>query len=603
MMQSMRDNMKIIIWLTAIAFLVGFGILQLGGVLNPPQSSGPTGVIAKINGEPVRYEEFMRVYQADLAELRKSRELNQGEDSYVREQVWQQMIQAKLMTQEIKRRGITVTPDEIKTSIRMAPPQFILEVPGFQTDGNFDYRKYLAELDNPKSQVPWDQVEAYVAVALPQQKLQDAIVAAAKISEADVRERFLRGKEQLRVRYLHFPIDSFPVDTSRIGGADIETYYRSHPDEFTGPAEVRLQVGLVRRLPRDADFSAAMERMRGLRSEILAQPDSFEMYARMYSEILSAQGGGKAPEIPYASMRPPFQAVVKTLQPGQISEIAREERSLHLFRLDGRRQDATTKQIYITYHEIAIRVEPGPETIREIRKEVDGLMAEARKDGLTKACTRRGIATRETEFFSEGKSGNSVFQRFPETETWAFTAKVGAVSRPVPHENGWYVYQILERLPAGLRPLGQARIFTRERLIRSLQVARAMDAAAQARAAILAGASEADAAKRFHGAIGTAEGTTRAGTIVGIGAEPKVVGALFVTPVGVWTQALEGTTGGFLGLVEEHTRPTEEEFKAEMLQLRNSMITERRQALFNEWLKQRRREAKIEDYRENFFEV
>src|SRR5437867_6967694 len=58
MMQSMRDNMKVIIWVTAIVFLVGFGILQLGGVLNPPSGSGPAGVIAKINGEPIRYEDF-----------------------------------------------------------------------------------------------------------------------------------------------------------------------------------------------------------------------------------------------------------------------------------------------------------------------------------------------------------------------------------------------------------------------------------------------------------------------------------------------------------------------------------------------------------------
>jgi len=74
MMQSMRDNMKVIIWVTAIVFLVGFGILQLGGVLNPPSAAGPAGVIAKINGEPVRYQEFMGTYQNIVNQVRQQRE-------------------------------------------------------------------------------------------------------------------------------------------------------------------------------------------------------------------------------------------------------------------------------------------------------------------------------------------------------------------------------------------------------------------------------------------------------------------------------------------------------------------------------------------------
>ena len=241
MMQSMRDNMKVIIWATAIVFLVGFGVLQLGGVLNPPSGrGGPAGVIARINGEPVRYEEFNGMYQNILNSVRQSREIKEGEDSYIREQAWSDMVTSKLVQQEVRRRGITVTADEIKTMIRASPPEFVMQAPGFQTNGQFDYRKYLAELDNPNSQVPWAQVEDYVAQTLPQQKLQQEIVATAKVSEADVRERFQLVNDKMKVRYISFAADSFPVDTTKIGGADIETYYRTHPEEFTGPPEVTL---------------------------------------------------------------------------------------------------------------------------------------------------------------------------------------------------------------------------------------------------------------------------------------------------------------------------------------------------------------------------
>ena len=603
MMQSMRDNMKVIIWVTAIVFLVGFGILQLGGVLNPPAASGPAGVIAKVNGEPIRYEEFMAVYQNGLNQVRAEREVRPGEDSYIREQAWEQILQQKLMQQEVRRRHIRVTADEIKTAIRFAPPDFVIRAPGFQTNGQFDYKKYLAELDNPNSAVPWAQVEAYVAETLPQQKLQEQVISEVKVSEADVRDRFLLANEKIDARFLYFPIDSFQVDTTQIGGADIETYYRSHPDEFSGPPEVKLQVSMVPRRPRDPDFAAAIERMRGIRDQLLAQPDSFAKYARTYSEISSAQAGGETGDAPYVNLRPKMQAALKLIQPGQLSQPVQEERSVHLFRLDKRWADPKTGMEMVHYHEIAFRVEPSAESIREARKGVDDLIAAAKRNGLAKAATSKGFQTTETPYFREGNSRNQVFQNFPELETWAFQAKVGSVSHPVPSEMGWYVYQILDREKAGLRSIGESRLGARALLIMSLQIGRATDAATQARAALLGGMPEAEVAKRFHASPGQLTGITRSGYLGQYGAEPKIVGSLFTVTPGSWSAPLVGKWSTGLAFVTNHARPTEEEYRKQAPQVRQQLLNEGQQLRFSEWLKELRKRARIEDYRENYFEA
>ncbi len=603
MMQSMRDNMKVIIWLTAIIFLVGFGVLQLGGVLNPPNAAGPAGIIAKINGESIRYEEFMGMYQNIVNQYRQNHELKEGEDSYIREQAWENMVQSRLVGQEVRRRRIFASPEEIKISIRYAPPQFVTAAPGFQTNGQFDYRKYLAELDNPNSQVPWAQVEAYVAETLPQQKLQQEIASTAKVSEADVRERYQLINEKLRIRYVAFVADSFVVDTSRIGGADIETYYKSHPEEFTGPPEVKLQVTLIPRRPKDADFAVARERMLGIREQIAALPDSFAKYARTYSEAGSNIRGGENPDIQYSQIRPTFQEGLKTIQPGQLSDVIREERSVHLLRLDKRWMDPKSNQMMVHYHEIAFRVEPGADAIRDARKAVSAVVADARKGGLAKAALHAGYATQETPFFREGKSNNQIFQRFPEMETWCFQAKEGSVSHPIPTENGWYLYQILERQPAGLRPLIQARVFARERLVHSLQLARATDAANQARAALAAGSNDIEVAKRFHGITGIATEVTKNGYLGSLSAEPKIVGGLFSTPTGTWSRPLTGNWNAVVGFVLEHSKPTEEEFRKMAPEIRNAILNERRQTRFTDWLLEMRKKAKIEDYRENYFEA
>ena len=606
MMQSLRDNMKLIIWITAIVFLVGFGILQLGGVLgDQPGTSGPKGIIAEINGDPVRIEEFNQTVAQMTARLQAERPLQPGEDSYVREQAWQTIVRNKLLEQEARRRGLTATPEEIKMALRVSPPEFIVQSGAFNTNGQFDYRKYLAELDNPNSQLPWAQVEAMVAQNLPMQKLQEEVVAAAKVSDGDVRDRFLLQNDNLKFHFVQFQPDSFPVDTTRIGGADIESYYKAHPSEFTGPEEVKVKVIMIPRKPDASDFSIEKERLRAVLDMARAQPDSFPSLARSYSEIGSASRGGDPGGEPFFDdMRPAFRKALQNMQPGQISDIIQEERSLHIFKIEGRRMDPQIKRERIKYREIAVRVEPGNNAIRVTRELVENARKDAEKSGIEAAATRMGIRPFTSQYFTYGQSGNDILQRFPEVESWMFRAKPGSVSTSVPSENGYYLFQIADRRQAGLRPLSKITDEVKAKLIQSLQMARAKEAAEQARAALVAGGKESEVVARLHGRSMVAEGVTRNGFIGPVGErEPRVAGALFTLPPGTWSPVLIGQTGVFVANVDFHNAPTEEDFKKQEAQVRNSLLGERRQVLYIEWMQDLRRRAKIKDYRSNFFEA
>ena len=100
--------------------------------------------------------------------------------------------------------------------------------------------------------------------------------------EPNVREvfRVLLQNETLHLKFVAVHPDSFQIDTTRIGGADIESYYKAHPEEFTGPAEVKVQVLMVPRLPDETDFSVSRERLQGVLDEVRAAPDSVESSAR-----------------------------------------------------------------------------------------------------------------------------------------------------------------------------------------------------------------------------------------------------------------------------------------------------------------------------------
>jgi len=604
MMQGLRDNMKLIIWITAVVFLVGFGILQLGGVLDQGTQRAPSGVIAMINGEPVHIQEFNQVYNTMVQQLTKERPMQEGEDSYVREQAWQQIVRNTLIEQEAKRRGIQVTPDEIKASIRLTPPDFIVQAPAFQTDGKFDYRKYLSEVDNPNSQLPWNQVEAFVAATLPAQKLQDQVIAEAKVSEGDIRERFMLLNDKMKLQYLAFDPDGFPVDTTRIGGADIESYYKAHPDEFTGPAQIKVQVTMVPRVPNKSDFAAGRERLQGILDQLKAQPDSFESYAKTYSEIGSAQNGGNPMGEPYFDdLRPAFRNGLRNVKAGEISPIMQEVKSLHIFRVDKLYPDPKTARTRIKYHEIAIRVNPGADAIRDARDQVNKVQKDASREGLGATATKYGLRTFTSDYFAEGQSQNSVFERFPELETWCFQAKPGDVSRPVPTEDGWYVYQVADHRNPGLRPLTAVKDDVKKALIHSLRVARAEQVADQARAAAMAGTKLDALAQQYRARTGVADEVTRNGNMTTLGRDPKSVGVIFTLPAPSWTPVFSGPAGVFFAYVESHQTPSEQEYQKQAPTIRDSILNERRRVAFAEWIAELRRKAKIVDYRENFFEA
>lgn len=608
MMQSLRDNMKLIIWITAIVFLVGFGILQLGGVFGnqPGPQRGPTGVIAEINGEPIHLQEFNQLVTNMTQQLEQTRQLQPGEDSYIREQAWQTIVRNRLLLQEAKRRHLDATPDEIKMALRVAPPDFIVQSGAFKgANGQFDYKKYLAELNNPNSQVPWDQVEALVAENLPLQKLQEQVVASAKVSEGDVRDRFLLQNDRIKIHGIQFPADSFAIDTTRIGGADIESYYKSHPDEFTGPEDVKISVILVPRKPDASDFAGERERLRAVLDMARAQPDSFASLAKSHSDIQSAvRGGDPGTEPFFDEMRPIFRQGLRNVQPGQISDILQEERSLHIFKVEKRYMDPKTKREKIKYREIAVKVDPGSNAVRAARDIATKVEAEAKKSGEQATATRFGLRTYTSDYFSYGNSQNDVLARFPEVETWMFRSKPGAISAPVPTENGYFIFEVADHRAAGLRPLNTVEVEAKARLMHSLRLQRAKEAAEQARPALVGGASAAEVAAKFHGKVTDADGVTRNGYVPAVGdREPKVIGVLFAMQPGTWSPPLVGQTGAFVEQLVEHKAPTEEDFQKQAPQVRESLLNERRQVAFVEWMQNLRRKASIKDYRDQYFEV
>jgi hypothetical protein len=74
-------------------------------------------------------------------------------------------------------------------------------------------------------------------------------------------------------------------------------------------------------------------------------------------------------------------------------------------------------------------------------------------------------------------------------------------------------------------------------------------------------------------------------------------------PTQSWSPVITGNSAVFIAYVQDHTKPNEEQYEQQKAQIRQSLVNERRRVVFDEWLQQVRRDAKIEDFREEYFEV
>ena len=138
MMQSMRASAKYIFWFLLVAFVGAFlftdasGLLGIGGVT-------PTTPVAVVNGTDIRYIDWTtRVNQEIQAAQQGGRSLSQDETRQIENAIFDQMVADVLLEQEYRRRGITVSDEEIRQYARFSPPPWVQNAPDLQTDGRFD---------------------------------------------------------------------------------------------------------------------------------------------------------------------------------------------------------------------------------------------------------------------------------------------------------------------------------------------------------------------------------------------------------------------------------------------------------------------------------
>lgn len=594
MMRTMRENTKVIMVITTIAF-VALMVFEWGMDLSgrtSAQASG--GEIGRVNGESISYEEFRRVYSAlyDQQSQFMDRPMTAAEIREIENAAWEQVVLDRLVNQEVKRRGLEATDAEVRQAARLAPPPEFFTNPLFQTDGQFDpakYEQFLASSGDPTLLL---QLEAYYRQLIPRNKLYRQVVAGAYTSDAELWGLWRDQNERVRVRYLAIePSAVVPPGSVSVTDDEVRAFYRAHQKEFQRPARAQVRLVVLDKAPTAADTAAARDRALALRREILAGADFAEVARRESADPGSAARGGDLGTFGKGVMTPAFEQAVWSLPLRRVSEPVLTPYGFHLIQVLSRTDDQANAR------HILIPIERSEESELALLARADSLEALGESMSLEEVASRFGLSTRTATFNADIPLVAGIGS-VDDGADWAFNeAQPGDVSPVFETQNVFYMFELIEKHPAGTFPFDEvalairARIESDKMLERARQVGR--EIVEQLRTSTLDEVAQARGLE-----VREAGPFARTDFVPGLGQANAAIGTAFGLEEGQTSGLVEVDGTLFIIRTVEKIPADREAFEEQKESLRARVAAGLEQARWARFLNALKERAKIVDFRD-----
>ena len=370
MLQSMRSAAKYVWGFIALAFVGGFVFYESSGLFNS-NALTTSSAVGSVNRQDILYTTWASAVENAVREQeqRTGHSLTLEERERVGQQVFDQMVNDILLQQEYRRRGITVSDDEIREAALYMPPPELMQSPDLQTDGRFDPEKYRRFLSTPVARQGGllAQLENYYRSEIPKQKLYGELISDVYISDGRLWEMWKDAHDSAKITYAVLRPEAIPDAQVTVSDQEIRDYFDKHKKEFERPGRATVSVVRIPRAVTAADSAATRARASALRAEILGGAKFEEVARRESADSASAVNGGALPPSPKGSYVPEFERAAYALTAGQISEPVLTQFGYHLIRLDSKKGDT------LSLHHILLPIAQSDSTASATDRKADSL--------------------------------------------------------------------------------------------------------------------------------------------------------------------------------------------------------------------------------------
>jgi peptidyl-prolyl cis-trans isomerase D len=591
MMRQMREATKPIMILAAIAF-GGLMVFQWGMDITG-RSGGGLGEIGRVNGDPVMYDAYMAAYRQIYEQVQAQQEemIGTQQNTEIEDRAFDEIVTQILITQELDRRGITVTNQEISEAAQFSPPDYLR--PQFVDEtGNFNLAAYQSFLTT----LPPEQLlilEAYYRDVIPRSKLLRQVGAGIWLTDAELWQQWKDRNQLAEIRYVPLnPATRYEDAEFTILEGEIRDYYRTHEEEFTVPARATVRFTILDKTPTAADTAAAREEAAEIRQEISDGGDFAELARLESADQATATVGGDMGVFTRGRNIAPFDSAVFEGPMGLQPEPVRTSFGYHVVDVL-ERWGADSAQA----RHILIPIERTDDSELMLLARADSLEDFTEEMALEQATAQMGLTVQNADITLDFPFIAGAGQ-ISEGADWAFEeAAPGDVSPVFESSTAFYALELVNADPEGVLPLEQATPAIESTLRFERKMERARAEAAQVVERVRGGGGLPNLAAESGLEVRAAGPFARDDFVPGIGRYNAVVGAAFGLPIGQVSDVVSTPTNHYVLEVLQRTDADSAAWREQLPQQRQQAEALVQQQRLQEWIEALRANARIVDRR------
>ncbi len=529
----------------------------------------------------------------------------------IEQQILNQLISREIVFQQGRRLGVDATSEEIQEKI--------LTVPAFLEEGNFFLDRYKAILRQNGLTV--EEFEESIRYEIMQEKLRGLVTEYVNVSDWEAEEDYRLRNEKARVRYAVIDPASFEgtefialdeitahyeenkatyrlpeqrqieyllADISRLRATfeptdeEILDYYRKNRSEF----QVQEQVQAAHILFKTAGESdESVQKIRQKAEKVLEEAKAgkdFAQLARRHSEDGSAANGGDLGFFGRGRMVPEFERAAFGLAKGEIGNLVTTQFGFHIIKVL-EKQVARTQALKEVEGLIrsSITSEKAEEAARDL---ADKAFRQTRNErSFEEIAKELDLVSETSPLFSPGAAipgiGNA-----PDLSTKVFSMSEASISAPQRVPNGFVLARLVQVKPSGIPELEEVRRRVEQDLITKKSNVMAQSKAEDLVKNVKAGRKLSSAARRARIEVKLSDPFSRNGSIPDLGASTPLDDFAFSAKEGEVSEPIQVGRRLVVAVLTERQDIDPEKFAAEKEEIRNRLVTRKRQTVFDAFL-------------------
>jgi len=448
-MTRMRDNMPVVLFGLLIVFLITI-VFEWGmDYLGLRQKGGD--VVGKVNGKSIHYKEFSELLKnvSDNQKAQSGVEPDENQLKQARDQVWQNLVTQHLLNEEIERLGLAVTDQELVDWVRGDNPPEDLRRNFVDSTGQFRkdmYEQFLVNpnqfIRDPKGADPefgtkWlAEYEKGLRQRRLQEKLQSLVIASVRVSDGELRQRFLDQNQKLEAVYALFDANTLVKENeAELDDAALRSYYEENLDQYRFEASRKLKYVLLMEVASSADTASRWKEMEDAGAKAKSGIDFIQL---VYTYADKPDSGTF---FRHGEMSPALERPVFSARSGDIVGPVQDADGLHLIKV---LEERASGKEYLHASHILFTLDGGADTT--LVKALAQRVANEARGGKDFAALARQYSKDGGSAEHGGDLGWFTHGRMTATfENAAFKAKTGEVVGPVRSPFGLHIIKVHAR--------------------------------------------------------------------------------------------------------------------------------------------------------------